>query len=54
MHTNHNVWWPGTLLKQAISAHTLAVCQLTVCFEFQSRSEKEKDTIVVFTLQLIY
>ena len=24
-------------LKQAISAHEWALCQLTVCFEFQSR-----------------
>ena len=29
-------------LKQAISTHEWAPCQLTVCFEFQSRSEKSK------------
>ena len=29
-------------LKQAISAHEWALCQLTMCFEFQSRSEKRK------------
>ena len=26
--------------KQAISAHERALCQLTVCYEFQSRSER--------------
>ena len=31
--------------KQAISAHEWAMCQLTVCFEFLSRNEK--DTKVV-------
>ena len=30
------------LLKQAISAHEQALCQLTVCFEFQSRSDRRK------------
>ena len=29
-------------LKQAISAHEWALCQLTVCFQFQSRSERRK------------
>ena len=29
-------------VKQAISAHERALCQLTVCFEFQSRSETRK------------
>ena len=28
--------------KQAISAHERALCQLTVCFEFQSKSEERK------------
>ena len=28
------------MIKQAISAHERALCQLTVCFEFQSRSER--------------
>ena len=27
-------------IKQAISARERALCQLTVCFEFQSRSER--------------
>ena len=26
--------------KQAFSAHERALCQLTLCFEFQSRSER--------------
>ena len=30
------------LAQQAISARERALCQLTVCFEFQSRSEKRK------------
>ena len=29
-------------LKQAISARERALCQLTVCFEFQSRSDRRK------------
>ena len=29
-----------TQLKQAISPGERALCQLTVCFEFQSRSER--------------
>ena len=29
-------------VKQAISAHERALCQLTVCFEFQSRSDRRK------------
>ena len=28
--------------KQAISARERGLCQLTVCFEFQSRSERRK------------
>ena len=28
--------------KQAISARERALCQLTVCFEFQSRSDRRK------------
>ena len=28
------------VLKQAISACEWALCQMTVCFEFQSRSER--------------
>ena len=28
--------------EQAISAHEWALCQLTVCFEFQSRSDRRK------------
>ena len=28
------------MLEQAISARERALCQLTVCFEFQSRSER--------------
>ena len=30
------------ILKQAISARERALRQLTVCFEFQSRSERRK------------
>ena len=30
------------LIKQAISARKRALCQLTVCFEFQGRSERRK------------
>ena len=30
--------------KQAISAREWALCQLTVCFEFQSRSDRKKRT----------
>ena len=30
--------------KQAISARERALCQLTVCFEFQSRSDRRKKT----------
>ena len=33
-----------TYIKQAISAHEQALCQLTVCFEFQSSSDRKKDT----------
>ena len=29
-------------IKQAISAREQALCQLTVCFEFQSRSDRRK------------
>ena len=29
-------------IKQAISAREWALCQLTVCFEFQSRSDRRK------------
>ena len=29
-------------IKQAISAREQALCQLTVCFEFQSRNERRK------------
>ena len=29
-------------IKQAISARERALCQLTVCFEFQSRSDRRK------------
>ena len=28
--------------QQAISAHDQALCQLTLCFKFQSRSESTK------------
>ena len=31
-----------TIVKQAISARERALCQLTVCFEFQIRSERRK------------
>ena len=34
-------------LKQAISAREWALCQLTVCFEFQSRSDRRKGHKVV-------
>ena len=30
------------LFKQAISDRERALCQLTVCFEFQSRSDRRK------------
>ena len=30
------------LIKEAISAREQTLCQLTVCFEFQSRSDKKK------------
>ena len=30
------------LEKQAISAREWALCQLTMCFEFQSRSDRRK------------
>ena len=33
---------PEYILKQAISARERALCQLTVCFEFQSRSDRRK------------
>ena len=29
-------------IKQAISTREQALCQLTVCFEFQSKSERRK------------
>ena len=29
-------------IKEAISTHERALCQLTVCFEFQSRSDRRK------------
>ena len=32
----------GQKVKQAISARERALCQLTVCFEFQSRSDRRK------------
>ena len=32
----------GQDVKQAISARERALCQLTVCFEFQSRSDRRK------------
>ena len=32
----------GNRLEQAISAREWALCQLTVCFEFQSRSDRRK------------
>ena len=37
----------ATNKKQAISARERALCQLTVCFEFQSRSDRRKNTKVV-------
>ena len=38
--------------KQAISARKWALCQLTVCFEFQSRSERRQGH-KSFALQLV-
>ena len=32
----------SAMIKQAISAHEWALCQLTVCFKFQSRSDRRK------------
>ena len=32
----------GRPSKQAISAHEQALCQLTVCFEVQSRSDRRE------------
>ena len=32
----------ANLVKQAISARERALCQLTVCFEFQSRGDRRK------------
>ena len=32
----------NNIFKQAISARERALCQLTVCFEFQSRSDRRK------------
>ena len=34
--------WLNANFKQAISARERALCQLTVCFEFQSRSVRRK------------
>ena len=36
------IYYCYTILKQAISTHEQDLCQLTVCFEFQSRSERRK------------
>ena len=35
----------GHLIMQAISAREQALCQLTVCFEFQSRSERRSQRL---------
>ena len=35
------------ILKQPIGVSSRALCQLTVCMEFRSKSEEEKDTKVV-------
>ena len=39
--------------KQAISARERALCQLTVCFEFQSRSDRRKGHKIC-ALQMVF
>ena len=39
--------------KQAISAHEWALCQLSVCFEFQSRRDRRKGR-KSFALQILF